>query len=292
MSVALRRSMDRIAPRILSPIPWIWLLLIPAWLYLLMWLYRPGAASDAHAYWAAWQGGLYDVPWHGPSGWSYVYSPAFAQLIWPLTLLPFTVFVAIWLALNAGVLIALVGPVLAFALAFFRWEPVNHQLITANIGLFMALAIVVGFRWPAAWAFVLLTKVTPGIGLLWFVARREWRSLGIAMLATAAVTLVSFVIAPQLWIDWGRLLATTDPATPNPRALTIVALPLQIRLVLAAVVIWWAAKRDLDWLLPVGCYLAFPLATFMHLSVLVACIPLALRRLAFPSTIPVGSGRR
>ena len=31
-----------------------------------------------------------------------------------------------------------------------------------------------------AWAFVLLTKVTPGMGLLWFVVRREWRALLIA----------------------------------------------------------------------------------------------------------------
>ena len=50
------------------------------------------------------------------------------------------------------------------------------ELAGGNISLLLAVAIVVGFRWPAAWAFVLLTKVTPGIGLLWFVVRREWRS--------------------------------------------------------------------------------------------------------------------
>ena len=43
------------------------------------------------------------------------------------------------------------------------------------------VAIVLGFRWPFTWAFVLLTKVTPGVGLLWFAVRREWRSLAIAL---------------------------------------------------------------------------------------------------------------
>jgi len=38
----------------------------------------------------------------------------------------------------------------------------------------LAVAIAVGFRYPAAWALVLITKVTPGIGLVWFAVRREW----------------------------------------------------------------------------------------------------------------------
>ena len=47
---------------------------------------------DAHAYWTAWQGGMYDTPWLVNG--AYSYSPAFAQLIWPLTLLPWPVFAA------------------------------------------------------------------------------------------------------------------------------------------------------------------------------------------------------
>ena len=51
----------------------------------------------------------------------------------------------------------------------------------------MALAIVWGFRHPWTWSFVLLTKVTPAVGLLWFVVRREWRNLGIALGASAVL---------------------------------------------------------------------------------------------------------
>ena len=72
--------------------------------------------------------------------------------------------------------------------------------------MFIAAAIVIGFRYPVAWAFPLLTKVAPGVGLLWFVMRKEWRNLGIAVASTVAIAAVSAVVAPQLWHDWYDLL--------------------------------------------------------------------------------------
>ena len=60
------------------------------------------------------------------------------------------------------------------------------EIAGGNISLLLALAIVAGFSRPWTWAFVILTKITPGIGLLWFALRREWRSLAIALGATAA----------------------------------------------------------------------------------------------------------
>ena len=66
----------------------------------------------------------------------------------------------------------------------------------------MAAAIALGFRYPVAWSFILLTKVTPGIGLVWFAARREWRHLAIALGFTGALVAVSLVLEPQLWVDW------------------------------------------------------------------------------------------
>ena len=45
-----------------------------------------------------------------------------------------------------------------------------------NIHLLLGAVIVAGFRWPWLWALPLLTKVTPGVGLLWFALRREWRT--------------------------------------------------------------------------------------------------------------------
>jgi hypothetical protein len=59
-----------------------------------------------------------------------------------------------------------------------------------NIEVLVALAVVLGFRWPAAWSFILLTKITPGVGLLWFAVRREWRSLAIVAVATGGIAAV------------------------------------------------------------------------------------------------------
>ena len=154
-------------------------------------------AVDAHAYWAA-------NPLDPYSGAAladfdaYFYSPAFTQAIWPLHWLPWPIFAGLW---TAAIVVA------------FRWlsglwlglvmllPPVFIEVAMGNIHAFIAVAIVVGFRWPATWAFVLLTKVTPGVGLLWFAVRREWRNLAIALGATAAIVAVSFAIKPSLWAD-------------------------------------------------------------------------------------------
>ena len=69
----------------------------------------------------------------------------------------------------------LTGPRLLAAGLLFPFTAM--EVAGGNVSLLLAVAIVVGFRWPAAWALVLLTKITPGIGLLWFAVRREWRSL-------------------------------------------------------------------------------------------------------------------
>ena len=71
-------------------------------------------------------------------------------------------------------LVALAGPATLFALLL---PPVAAEINAANINFPMGLAIVAAFRWPALWAFPLLTKVTPGVGVLWFAVRREWRAL-------------------------------------------------------------------------------------------------------------------
>ena len=72
-------------------------------------------------------------------------------------------------------------------------------------------------RHPAAWAFPLLTKVTTGVGVLWFAFRRDWRSLGIAIGATAVIVLaieVALVLRrfPITREDHAARLAALDAA--------------------------------------------------------------------------------
>ncbi len=89
----------------------------------------------------------------------------------------------------------------------FAFPPVALSLYHGNIDLFIAAAVALGFRYPWTWGFVLLTKVTPGVGLLWFAVRREWRSLLIALGVTGTIVAVSVAVNPQLWQEWFAFLA-------------------------------------------------------------------------------------
>jgi hypothetical protein len=157
---------------------------------------------DMHVYWASGSG--FDYTLNPYTVGAYLYAPTFAQALWPLTsVLPWPWFAALWTAAICAAYIWLVGRwafpiVLAGAMAL--------ELYLGQIDVFIAAAIVIGFRYPAVWAFPLLTKVAPGIGLVWFAVRREWRSLAIALSATVAVAAVSAVLTPNLWHDWYDLL--------------------------------------------------------------------------------------
>jgi hypothetical protein len=222
-------------------------------------------ALDAHAYWLARAPNLYGPVDGVPL--AYVYSPAFAQLIAPLQWLPEQLFVALWLSAIVLCLAWLAGPLLLPLAVVVAWGDIQ----SANIHTFMAVAIVLSFRYPAAWAFPLLTKVTPGIGMLWYPLRREWRSLAIALGVTAAIVGVSFIADPQSWFDWIDVVRRSS-AVP---AMSLSALtPLWLRLIIAAVIVWWGSRRDAKWTVPVAAMLALPVIWPASLAMLVAIIPL------------------
>ena len=148
---------------------------------------------------------------HVPADW-FVAVNAIAWLFLPATWLSWPALIAVYLALSGLALVAMTGrKALLFLVAF---PPVLLELVNGNISLFMALAVCAGMRWPGAWAFILLTKVTPGIGVLWFAGRRDWRGLAIALGFTAAVVAIGFAIAPGLWLDWFQSL-TLAAAAPT-----------------------------------------------------------------------------
>ena len=148
------------------------------------------------------------------------------------------------------------------------------ELIGGNVTLLIGLAIVAGFRWPGLWSFVLLTKVTPGIGLLWFAVRREWGSLWIALAATVAIVLVSTVAAPAAWREWFAVLAQNVGSPVTSGSLPI---PPLVRFPIAIALIVWGARTDRRWVLPVAALLSLPVIWYGSLSLLVAVIPLSRR---------------
>jgi hypothetical protein len=247
-----------------------WLVAGGAWL-LVVGLAQPlgrqlRTGQEAFCYWVASLHAPYVLSdWTQPV--AYVYSPAFLQLISPLTQLPWLGFFAAWTALLLLAIRFLTGPRL-FAIGILL---ATLELVGGNISLLLAVAMVIGFRWPAVWAFVLLTKVTPGIGLLWFAARREWRSLGIALGATALVVAVSAVLMPGAWLEWLALLVRLAGRDGTWAAIPI---PFLVRLPFAVALVVWGARTDRRWTVPVAGMLALPALWYGSLSMLLAVIAL------------------
>jgi hypothetical protein len=224
---------------------------------------------DAPSWWLIDLDNLYGVAEQSLTAYgAFRMAPVIAWLMYPLTLLPsWTVFIGAYLILNLAAVVALGrrwAPILILA-----FPPILLELVNANVHLFMALAIWAGMRWPGAWAFLFLTKVTPAVGVVWFAARREWRNLGLALGATAAIFAVGFAIAPGQWLEWLRSLAISAGQAQ------VGDLPaLLVRLPIAAVVVWFAARTDRAWLVPVGCLLAMPTIWLQSAALLTACFPL------------------
>jgi len=231
------------------------------------------SAQEALCYWIPSLADPYRLSnWTSPV--AYVYSPAFLQLIAPLKALGWTEFVIAWTGLLLGAVFLLTGPRLL-------WVGVLVAAIECfggNISLFLAVAIVVGFRWPAAWAFVILTKVTPGVGLLWFAVRREWRNLAIAIGATVVVATGSALIMPLAWHGWLQVLQSSVGRDGTWAAVPIA---LWARLPVAVALVVWGARTDRRWTVPVASMLALPALWYGALSMLLAL--LALERIAGPA---------
>lgn len=230
-----------------------------------------GSPSDVHAYWVADPNNLYPPAETILHQDAYLYSPAFELVVGWGRHLSFEMFSALWRALLLVVLVFLAGPFTILALILM--PGVASEVNAGNIQLPMAAAIVLAFRrgpwWPGLWAFVLLTKITPGVGLLWFAARRQWRALAVALGVTAAITLVTFAIWPDRWLGWIRLL--TDGGTPEP--LAPYYLPFLPRMLAAVAIVLVGAWRGWRWPVVVGATLALPAFYILSPSMLVGVLP-------------------
>jgi len=228
-------------------------LLFTAYLFLIV---APSVGTfgfDAYAYWAVDPSAPYQAGVGGLGAFNY--TPPIARLFGPFGALEWYSFLWIWTALLLGNVIWLGrrGIRVIWLLAF---PPVALEIYHGNIHLWIAAAIVLGFRYPWTWGFVLLTKVTPGVGLLWFALRREWRALGIALGVTGVIVAVSLVLQGQLWVDWLAFVGSTPEG--GSVAQFQIAIPLLIRLPAAVVLVAWGALTDRRWTVPLAATLALP----------------------------------
>ncbi|MDA8439620.1 MAG: glycosyltransferase family 87 protein [Propionibacterium sp.] len=235
------------------------------WTYLMAtgrWAY----GIDSHAYWQAWRGPLYTTA-PGTAN-AYLYSPLFAQVIWPFAQLPWPLFGILMSALN-GLLLAWLLKPLGWRWAVPLWLGGLPEIVAGNISILLALAAVVGFRRPSAWAFAALTKIAPTLGPVWFLARREWRPLAITVLATAGVALPSILASPHLWVEWFDFLRSHLGESTRPTGLSVFG-PMIVRAPIGIALVVWGALKNRRWYLPVAMFLCYPVLWLGPLTLLAA----------------------
>jgi glycosyl transferase family 87 len=255
-------------------------------------LFRPTPAGDAHAYWAVDLANPYSRPIATQD--AFTYPPPAALFFAGLRAITFQfeIFQALWTLLIGFALLWLTGP---WALGFLVLPVVFSDLYLGNIHILLGAAVVGSLRWPAAWVVPLLTKPTCGVGLLWFLARGEWRRLAIAVAATVAVAGVSAVVAPQLWQKWIEYVLGTG-LSPDVGAAYWVPIPLLVRWPAAAVLVIWGARTNRPWTLPTSAMLALPVLWLVGLAMLTAAFAVSpwgpLRVLREKGMVPAAPGAR
>jgi hypothetical protein len=232
----------------------------------------PWLAWDSRTYWdAAHAVDPYANARVGELG-AYLYSPAFLQALRPAVLLPWPIFLYLWAAATIAVAWVLVAGrglpgrwlVPLGVLAMF-------DVWAGNVNVFIGGAVVLGLRWPVAWSFLALTKVSPFLGVAWFAARGEWRKLAVAVVATISIALLSALADPGAWRTWFAVLVSNSGATNLSGDFAVPAL---VRFPVAVALTYWGARTDRPWTLPIAVVLLLPVIWPNGLAVLVGCAAL------------------
>lgn len=228
----------------------------------LWYAYQIGFGYDSHAYWSAVQhmDHLYSAP--ALSRDAFLYSPAFAQVVWPLGQLAWSAFCLVWAGVVLATFVWLLRPLPS------RWfrpalVAVLPEVATGNIYAFMAAALVLGTSQGFSWSALALTKVTPGaVGITWFIGQRNWRALAQAVVTTAALAGISFLAFPHQWQDWVDFLRSGSGTSPSAVGVVLLITGL-------AVAIFGGVTRR-PWCLPVAVILASPTFGVNTLTLLAA----------------------
>jgi hypothetical protein len=215
---------------------------------------------DAKAYWGVDLANTYTgvVGEHS----AFLYSPVFAQLMAPLSLLPYTVYLVLWTALLAGVALWLARP-WPWALGMLVL-PVVYEICVGNIHLLIAAAIVLGFRAPWVYAYPVWAKLTPAVGIGWWFVRAQWRPFLIAVGTILALGLVSVVLQPQAWADWIALLRVSAGSNDF----------LILRAIVGVFLVGFGALTGRRWMVPVAVWISLPVVWVNSWVILLAVIRL------------------
>ena len=237
-------------------------------------IFKHGGAGggDVIAYWTAGANLLSGEPLYnqGVGGYAaYLYPPPLAQLFALPSQLPFPTVVWLWRAVVLSSLRVAVGSWRGAGIAMLLWPPVIAELDAGNVHLLMAAAVAMMIRGQGTWLLPAALTKFASLAAVPVALRDDPRGLLKGAGIAAGIVLVSFALAPSLWLDYAHFMtgvSTVDSSWYNLGALV----PLPLRLGLAAAV----AIAALRWrrLLAVAATLALPVLWFHGLSMLIAVV--------------------
>ena len=216
---------------------------------------------------------LFDKPLYSQWGTHtamFFYSPAAAQLMMAIRVIPFTPYLILFAAAGCVAVAWMVAPL------GIRWAPQAFLValpVTLHGGMewIFALVAVLALRYPAVWAIPVLTKVTPGVGAFYYIGRRDWRSFAIAVGVTLAIAVVSALVAPNYWHDWFAMLWTIAHDTgADGFGSPLLPVPLVIRGPIALALCVWGGARNRPWTILAAMILGRPDLGYQELAMLVA----------------------
>jgi hypothetical protein len=238
------------------------------------------APGDNLAYWIAGHRLMTGQPIYPPAEiafepFAYHYPPPLAQVLAPITLVvPALVYCVLYRAVMILALWDLAGRTLLKTLALLAFVPMAVALRIENVEIFMAVAIVYGLRrWPWVFAIGTLIKVSPGLGIVYLALRRRWRDVAISVAVGAAITVVSFLLAPDLWRSWLDAITGRADMVGN----SLIPVPYSVRAIggfILAVAGGLVGRRPGELLLVLGMTIANPGLSLQGFAVLAAALPI------------------
>ena len=159
--------------------------------------------SDVHAYYDAADRLNHGLPLYAQAVTTnesafYRYPPLLAIAFRPLALLPFPVAAAIWeavvVASLAGLVLVLRPGLRGWTLAGILALPILWSIVIGQAQLPVTLLMAIGSPWALALAAHL--KVLPALAAIWWIGRRDWRSLGRFAAWAIGLGIVQLVLEP------------------------------------------------------------------------------------------------
>jgi hypothetical protein len=237
--------------------------------------------ADVHAYYdagARLNAGqpLYDQPATTNDNEFYRYPPLLAILFRPLALLPFDAAALLW----EGFLVVCLGlTILRLGLNRRTWIvmgmlalPTLWSLAIGQAHIAVTLLMALGSPWSIALAAHL--KVFPALAAIWWIGRRDVRSLSLFGLWLAAFAVVQFVLEPAGTLAFPATLGLEQVGAVENRSLYAISPALwAVALVVGIVIAWRLAPTRYGWLAAVALSVfATPRLLIYQVSTLVAAL--------------------